>query len=116
MAEKNIEKKVVREVEDIVESQTICDGCGKVIFAFKPHVKRYRQGNLISWYKVFRGHNDWGNDSIDSFEHEDYCNDCIDKAFEDYIERSKDKRNTEFFELRHCYCYKHIIDKAEDNA
>ena len=114
MAVKDIKKKVVREVEDIVESRTICDCCGKVIFVFNPHAKKYRQGNIISWYEVFRGHNDWGNDSIDSFEHEDYCNDCVEKAFADYIERSKDGRNTEFAEFTHCYRYEQIIDKSED--
>lgn len=117
MSTKQVIKTRVREVEDVVEEQYVCDGCGKVIHSFDPKIKLYdTDDKLISWFRVFRGHHDWGNDSVDSFEHEDYCDECIGKAVEEFFERSKGNRCTEFFEISHEWAYKRIPRKPRGGA
>ena len=106
---KEVTEKTVREVEDVVSKQYVCDGCGTVIYSFDPRLKKYRQGKeLVTWYRVFKGHNDWGNDSVDSYEHEDYCESCIDKLFEQYSTLTKGHRCTCFLNVDHEWAYKRI--------
>lgn len=84
-----------------------CDRCKKLLY------KRYCDGfeqlekqeklEETDYYHVFMGHNDWGNDSCESYEYKDFCIDCIKEEFNEYIERSKENSNTEFFEINHEY-------------
>ena len=54
------------------------------------------------YFKVTTGHNDWGNDSIESYEYFDVCSsECLRKKFEEYVEDSGDDRypNTMCFDV-----------------
>lgn len=51
------------------------------------------------FWHLTKHHNDWGNDSIDSYEHFDLCSrECINKALDDYINDCEES-NTQCFEL-----------------
>jgi hypothetical protein len=70
---KKYEQKEVTEVKEILVGLT-CDICGEKIDINK------------GYYKATIGHNDWGNDSIESIEKKDICSDeCLKKEFEQYI-------------------------------
>lgn len=54
-------------------------------------------------WRIHTYHNDWGNDSCDSYEDFDACSpDCLQKAFDKYIEESSDGLNTCHIEVEHC--------------
>ena len=64
---------------------TICDICEKHIAS--------------NGYEVTTGHNDWGNDSVDSVEYHDICSDeCLKKELELYL---KSKYNSKYIEIEH---------------
>ncbi len=71
----------------------VCDVCGKEI----PHRTGY--------WRLTTHHNDWGNDSIDSYENMDICSpECLRKKFDEYIIESTEKGyeyNTKCFEAEH---------------
>jgi len=78
---KSVEKLVTIKVEEIVK----CDFCGKEITG--------------KFWQLTTHHNDWGNDSIDSYEHFDLCSrECINRALDDYIKNCK-VSDTQCFEL-----------------
>lgn len=52
----------VKMVEMNVVRQVVCDGCG-----------RAEEGEPEDWLHVRSSHDDWGNDSCDSFEYHDVC-------------------------------------------
>lgn len=53
-----------------------CDRCGDII----------QKGKV--YYHITTHHNDWGNDSIDSYENFDLCSDCYLPFTENYFERA----------------------------
>lgn len=68
-----VKTKEKRMVEVVVDAHCVCDICNKEI---KPG---YHQTLTV-------GHNEWGNDSVDSIERLDICSDkCLQKEFNDYI-------------------------------
>lgn len=71
----------------IVEEWHICDVCQKKI-------------ETNSYWELTTHHNDWGNDSYESYEYFDVCSkECLRKKFEEYIEQSDNDINTMFFEV-----------------
>lgn len=82
-------EEVIYKTRRLVEGVE-CDICKKYIPAqnWKAPVSKY--------FRVTTGHNDWGNDSIDSIEHYDICPDCINKFMTDYIFNAK---GTEYMEI-----------------
>lgn len=58
-----------------------CDICGKEL--------------KDEYAKVCTHHNKWGNDSCDSYEHNDLCFDCAKEMFNKYLARPE---TTEVFE------------------
>lgn len=65
----------------LVKEARYCDVCGKEI------------ANNVSYWHLTTHHNDWGNDSIESYEYCDVCSkDCMRKKFEEYLEDSGDER------------------------
>ena len=92
---------------------TKCDRCGKIVN------KRYcgqfgmnRKYMSSSYYHVVTGHNDWGNDSIDSLESKDICPSCLINEYSDYVDRSTGCNNTEHISINHV---RGMIDKDENN-
>lgn len=54
---------------------TTCDGCGK-----------FAQGEPEDWVHLTCGHEDWGNDSIDSQEDRDACSGaCLLKVLDEIV-------------------------------
>ena len=73
-----------------------CDVCGKDIPPTVTSRKCY------DYYEVTTHHNDWGNDSVDSYDYFDACSpDCAHKLWEEYIRNSAGTRNTMCFEIEH---------------
>ena len=65
-----------------------CDKCGRDIPAYinTPGSKH----DDSKYFRVTTGHNEWGNDSIESVEHQDICPGCINKFVADYLEDGRD--------------------------
>lgn len=78
---KTIEKIVKTDIPTCIK----CDICKKEITG--------------KFWNLTTHHHDWGNDSIDSYEHFDLCSrECINKALDDYINNCKTS-DTQCFEL-----------------
>ena len=74
----------------LVERKLICDICGKEI----------KNGN--GYWEVETHHNDWGNDSVESYEHFDVCSiECLKKKFDEYCDDSNYDYNTRQIEVEH---------------
>lgn len=87
---KNKINKTVKITKSITEKVT-CDVCGKTI-ADEKH--RYAE-----YWTLTTGHNDWGNDSCESYEDFDLCSKgCVQKKLNEYFDNCKDS-NTQEFEL-----------------
>lgn len=102
-------KAIKKEVA--VKTDIICDKCGKTI-GYITH-EYTDNGRLIDRYyfetqrwELSTGHNDWGNDSEDSYEHYDLCSEeCCLKMFGEYLKRSGSSRdNSEFFRMEKRFC------------
>ena len=78
-----------RATEKTIKTETLvgikCDICEKEITG--------------KYWQLTTHHEDWGNDSVDSYSHSDLCSrECINKALDNYIEDCEDS-NTQCFEL-----------------
>ena len=96
------EKKIVMK-NALVKKEIYCDVCKTLI-----RVKTYEsEGNIVKnelmtdrHFKVMTGHNDWGNDSIDSIKHKDICSkECLAEVFMNYIEEDIDGSRTAYIEV-----------------
>lgn len=54
------------------------------------------------YFEVTTGHNDWGNDSIDSIEHRDICPECVSKFVSCYLQEAN---GTEYIEIETKHYY-----------
>ena len=79
MKEQKIEKET-RQVEVVKEEKVSCNMCKKVLEEREPY------------YEITTHTNSWGNDSIDSYENYDICEECITKFLEEYIKSIKSRR------------------------
>lgn len=89
--EKRVEIKTVSE--RYIEYMR-CDKCGQKIM---PHRYSTDQNRYVH---IHTYHNDWGNDSIDSHDHHDYCSECAKEIVAEYIE---DMSGSEELELSNEY-------------
>jgi hypothetical protein len=70
--------KVLKEVSVCVKGDFVCDNCGK-------HLDITKQNG--TYYSVFSGHDEWGNDSCDSIEESDACCDeCLTALVNEWLE------------------------------
>lgn len=60
-----------------------CDVCHKVI----PVDRKYGSQR---YFEITTGHSDWGNDSVDSYETLDVCEDCAPKYIAEYLRDCSD--------------------------
>ena len=88
---REVVKQTVRKVEYIR-----CDKCNKKILPSKYREEKSNYIHIHTW------HNDWGNDSIDSHEHGDYCKDCAKQVVAEYISTSS---GTQELELKNEYLF-----------
>lgn len=66
-----------------------CDRCGKMLEPIRSAaVTRSYGKDFPRYYEVTTGHNDWGNDSIESFKTEDICEDCLPAYFNEWRENN----------------------------
>lgn len=103
---KNEHKKVqVVKSEIVVATDYICDICEKRIYTARKGVFM-PSGQLIEYYDIVRGHNDWGNDSIESRESMIVCKDCLTTALIQYKNKAeRNPCNTCYIEVEHQYSY-----------
>jgi hypothetical protein len=85
---KEYEIKTHTVTEEVLIKETrYCDVCQKEI---KTH----------SYWELTTHHNDWGNDSCESYEYFDVCSkECLRQKFDEYVKKSDNKHNSEFFEV-----------------
>lgn len=75
-----------------VEEQRVCDICGVEMELKSRH------------WVLTTSHSDWGNDSIDSYEHFDVCSeDCLRKKFDEYVKESNNPHNTMRFAVERTF-------------
>lgn len=102
---KEIVKKIIRKVDYIR-----CDKCNKKIMPSKLNLQK--ESNYIH---VHTWHYDWGNDSIESHKHKDYCRDCAKQVVLEYVSNLS---GTEHLELQNRYLLKdqmnEVVNEWED--
>ena len=103
-----INTKKITVIQECVVGKK-CDICGKEIPPSGEQVYDY--------YEVTTHHNDWGNDSVDSYEHFDACSpDCAYKLWKESIHNSAGARNTMCIKVEHknywTLKYKEVSDDA----
>lgn len=59
-----------------------CDICHKTI----PVKKRNYTDRSGRYFEITTGHNDWGNDSIESIETRDVCDECAPQFIYEYLD------------------------------
>lgn len=87
----------------IAEKKCYCDVCKKLIFSKTItddgsgyNCKRY----VDRPYRVLFGHNEWGNDSIDSNEYNDVCSDdCLASLFIHYTDEYSKEYPSGYMEI-----------------
>lgn len=86
-------KKEVTEVKDVITGERIiCDQCNKEIY-------NSENGQDSYFFEVTKGHNDWGNDSVDSIENLEICSDeCLYKALDEFLKENRNS-HTAYFEI-----------------
>lgn len=92
--------KITRTVIDIE-----CDVCGKII-----PVDRWRDQEL-KYYTITTGHNDWGNDSVDSICTRDVCPDCVLKFIAEFLD---EENETGYLRLETGHAYPETSTKYVD--
>ena len=78
-------KQEIKQIEEI-ENEIICDICKKKIKEEEDYKTSYRT-KMTHFYEVSTHHNDWGRDSIDSYEDRDICGEeCLFKFLKEYFD------------------------------
>lgn len=119
---KEVKKAEMRLVEVVDHKEIKCDCCGKLIYpvideeqinikedneniiiSFKDgklHTKLPYKNVRVKYYHVHTGHNDWGNDSIDSDNYLDLCSlECLHKQLDKFYKEDEPDSTTAYFEI-----------------
>lgn len=84
------EQKQVVKFEQVI-THAVCDCCGK-------EVKAKQMPD--EWHKISAHHNDWGNDSCDSYEEYMVCSpECYKKQLKSVVEDFKEHGTAEIDEM-----------------
>ena len=110
-----IEYKIAMVEQKTPYLKTIkCDRCGKIVGRiYCGEFRMNRKYKDLSYYHVVTGHNDWGNDSIDSLESKDICPSCLINEYSDYVDRSTGWNNTQYINIEH---RRGMIEKEEEDG
>lgn len=87
-----MKKKEIKETitKESVVTEIICDKCKKTI-------AKDRKAVWDTHFQVTTSHHRWGNDSIDSIEHYDFCSlECLSADMNEYYTNGRD---TEEYEI-----------------
>jgi hypothetical protein len=82
----------IKETKEVTEKMTVtigikCDVCGN------EHKGKYAPDE---WHNIEQHHNDWGNDSCDSYEYFDVCSPkCYAIRFKKSVGEMKSRRSAE---------------------
>lgn len=91
--------KEVTHKEEVVIG-TICDECKKEILNEQDFQDRFRK-RMSHYFEVSTHHNDWGNDSVDSYQHYDVCSEeCLFKFLKKYFDGADATLCCEIEEIR----------------
>lgn len=92
-------KKIVKEVIENVIIGRKCDICKREI---TPNPLNF-SSKEYNYFLITTHHNDWGNDSCDSYEEYDACSpECVMAFTSKYVAEAYDKvYNTEIIEIEH---------------
>lgn len=105
MIEKEYKTAMIKQKIEYIRTCK-CDRCGKVIFKhygdeFKELANNVERNNKVSYYHVTSGHNDWGNDSVDSIVTKDVCPSCLVNEYSDYVDKTSKGINSQYIEIEH---------------
>lgn len=113
--EKEHKKIQMVKAETVVATDYFCDICKKRIYT-NVKGKCTNLDNIIEYYNIVRGHNDWGNDSIESRESSIVCKECLTTALMQYKNGAeRNPYNTCYIEVEHQYSYDDGEYKEEEN-
>lgn len=102
--------------EIIVATDYFCDICKKRIYT-DIKGKLTKLDNVVEYYNIVSGHNDWGNDSIESRESMIVCKECLTTALMQYKNAAeRDPYNTRYIEVEHHLSYDDGEYKEEENG
>ncbi|MDT3386702.1 MAG: hypothetical protein LIR46_02910 [Bacteroidota bacterium] len=84
------------EVEDVLIGRK-CDICGKDILPLEHDIG-------YNYFCIATHHHDWGNDSVESWDHKDACcPDCVMTFTDTYIRKAFERHvNSKEIEIKHC--------------
>lgn len=92
-----VTETVTREVNKVTHLK--CDICGKIFTG--------------PYWIAHVHHNDWGNDSVDSYEYYDLCSEnCVGVMFQKYMADCRNS-NTQYLGLEQDYFKEHVYTKEE---
>lgn len=104
------------KAKTVVATDYICDVCKKRIYTDIKDTPKL-SGKLTEYYNIVCGHNDWGNDSIESRESSIICKECLTTALMQYKNRAeRNPYNTCYIEVGHHYSYDGGEYKEEENG
>ena len=102
-------KSALVEKEVVIQRDYICDICKKPFLSWgysdagileTLNGTPYSGKKDIKWFIVTTHHFDWGNDSVNSFEHKHVCStECLRKEFEVYLANDVRECRTACFEV-----------------
>ncbi len=72
-----------------VLTEVRCSKCGKLLDVHGDGIKRMHSSKNGLYYTLTTGHHLWGNDSVDSVESEEYCEDCLRGILIDWLYMSE---------------------------
>lgn len=88
------EKEVIRKEIEEVTTGRFCDFCNKEILPVN--------GKRYDYFYITTSHSDWGNDSVDSYEHFDACSvECALGLTEKYLKSINGFMNTGEIDIEH---------------
>lgn len=91
-------KEITKVIEEEVTVKRICDNCGKEITISR----RTGYGDEHNYFHITTHHYDWGNDSIESYEHYDACcPQCALEMAEKYLAKAYKGNNTKEIDIEH---------------
>ena len=100
----------VTEVRNVTES-LYCDVCKRLIYK-RDLCTPDNNGKRASYWEVTTGHNDWGNDSIESRETFCLCSpDCLQAKFTEYVQTSNNLCASDYLEVEHHW--KHVMEHGD---
>lgn len=107
MSDRTEIKKTIVKRECVISKK--CDVCGKDI----PPLPRTFPQIYTPYYRITTYHNDWGNDSCESYDYQDACSpECALKICEQYIPYDFKGINSRTIKIEHNSCW--VLPEVEE--